>query len=208
MTWWWPEIVKVLLSPGISRGPGVIHVSSTGLTATDSGILTVTGGAVSKFRVSGYPGMVTAGSGGSVTVTATDSQGNTVTGYAGTVRVTSTDSQAVLPADYTFVSGDNGVHSLGVTLRTAGTQAISVSDSGNSSVTGVQSGIMVSAGATTRLVITSPAPAVTAGVTAGTIVVERRDQYGNVNIAETGLVVNLSSNSAGIIFGTLLTQII
>ena len=59
--------------------------------------------------------MVTAGSGGSVTVTAQDSQGNTVTGYAGTVRVTSTDSQAVLPADYTFVSGDNGVHSLGVT---------------------------------------------------------------------------------------------
>ena len=57
---------------------------------------------------------------------------------------------------------------------------------------------MVSAGATTRLVITSPAPAVTAGVTAGTIVVERRDQYGNVNIAETGLVVNLSSNSAGV----------
>ena len=59
-----------------------------------------------------------------VTVTAVDSSGNTVTGYTGKVHFTSTDAAAVLPADYTFVAADNGVHTFNVTLKTAGSQTI------------------------------------------------------------------------------------
>ena len=45
-----------------------------------------------------------------VTVTAKDAYGNMATGYTGTVHFTSSDGQAVLPANYTFVAGDAGIH--------------------------------------------------------------------------------------------------
>ena len=69
----------MLLSPGISRDRG--NPCKRHWTDGVGSGMHGHRGAVSD-RVSGYPGMVTAGSGGSVTVTAKDSQGNTVTGYA------------------------------------------------------------------------------------------------------------------------------
>ena len=74
-----------------------------------------------------------------VTVTAYDSYGNVATGYTGTVTFTSTDSGSgvSLPADYTFLPGDNGVKVFtdGVTLVTAGSQDITVTDTANGSLT-------------------------------------------------------------------------
>src|SRR5262249_18501349 len=49
-------------------------------------------------------------------------------GYTGKVHFTSTDAAAVLPADYTFVAGDNGIHSFNVTLKTGGSQTVTVTD--------------------------------------------------------------------------------
>lgn len=64
-----------------------------------------------------------------LTVTAADLGGTAVTGYLGTVHFTSSDPQAVLPADYTFVTGDSGAHSFaGVILKSVGTQTITVAD--------------------------------------------------------------------------------
>ena len=40
----------------------------------------------------------------------------------------SSDSHAILPAEYTFTSDDAGVHTLSVTLDTAGTQSITAED--------------------------------------------------------------------------------
>ena len=57
-------------------------------------------------------GSSTAGNAVNVTVTARDAYGNVATGYTGTVHLTSTDAGATLPADYTFVAGDNGAHTL------------------------------------------------------------------------------------------------
>src|SRR5262249_52659072 len=48
----------------------------------------------------------------------------TLTGYTGTVHFTSSDPQAILPADYSFVSGDAGTHIFSVTLKTLGDQTI------------------------------------------------------------------------------------
>src|SRR5439155_1535797 len=87
----------------------------------------------------------TAGTAFNVTVTAQDGKGNTDPTYTGTVHFTSTDSQAVLPANYTFTTTatappgttpDNGVHTFSVTLKTAGSQTITATDTTSSSITG------------------------------------------------------------------------
>ena len=52
---------------------------------------------------------------------------------------TCTDSRASLPNDYTFVAGDNGVHSFTVTLKSTGTQTIRARDTKDSSITGTAS---------------------------------------------------------------------
>jgi hypothetical protein len=70
-----------------------------------------------------------------ITVTALDPSGNIDTNYQGTVTFSTTDpdSGVVLPADYTFTtgdSGDNGVHAFsgGVILVTLGDQTLTVTD--------------------------------------------------------------------------------
>jgi hypothetical protein len=67
-----------------------------------------------------------------VTVTAKDANANVLTSYSGTVHfsLSNTDAGATLPADYSFVGGDNGVHTFtdAVTLSAPGSQTINVSD--------------------------------------------------------------------------------
>jgi hypothetical protein len=106
------------------------------LTATDqaTGIsqslgTTVTAAAVKTFSVTGLPSPDKAGTAQSMLVTALDAYGNTVTGYLGTVTFTSSDPAAVLPANYTFTSADNGAHSFNVTFETSGTsRSVTVTD--------------------------------------------------------------------------------
>jgi hypothetical protein len=76
-------------------------------------------------------------------VTALDSGNNTVTGYTGTVHFTSTDSLATLPANSTLT---NGMGTFSATLYTAGSQTITATDMGNSSVVGISGSIAVSSG--------------------------------------------------------------
>ena len=82
------------------------------------------------------PVSANAGTAGSYTVTAKDAFGNTATGYLGTVHFTSSDSQASLPADYAFTSGDAGVKTFSVTLKTAGNQTVAATDTVTPSITG------------------------------------------------------------------------
>jgi hypothetical protein len=56
--------------------------------------------------------------------------------YLGTVHFTSSDPGAVLPADYTFVAGDAGVHTFPFTLSILGNQTITVTDTRSSGFTG------------------------------------------------------------------------
>jgi hypothetical protein len=67
-----------------------------------------------------------------ITVTIQDPFNNTVTSYVGTVHFSSTDSDpgVVLPADYSFTTGDAGMHTFGagVTLVTLGNQTLSADD--------------------------------------------------------------------------------
>jgi hypothetical protein len=79
---------------------------------------------------------VTGGTSFTITVAAVDQYNNLLTGYTGTVGFTSSDANAILPANYTFITGNQGEHTFTVTLPTAGTQTVMVTDTGTPSATG------------------------------------------------------------------------
>jgi hypothetical protein len=137
-------------------------------------------------------GTTTAGSVLGVTVTAKDQYGNTVTGYAGTIHFTSTDSQATLPANYTFVVADNGTHAFNnggnrVTLKTAGSQTVTATDTVTSTVTGSTNAITVNPVTATTLVVAGYPASIAAG-TSNTFSVTSRDTFGNTATGYAGTV--------------------
>jgi hypothetical protein len=170
------------------------------LSGTQSGI-SVVAGVATTFTVAGFPSPTTAGTAHSVTVTALDAYGNVATGYRGTVHFTSSDAQAALPADYTFTTADSGLHTFSATLKTAGSQSLTATDTTTGTVTGSQTGIGVTAAAVSAFRITGfPAP-VTAGV-AGTFTVHAVDAYGNLVTGYTGTVVFSSSDAQAVLPGS------
>src|SRR5436305_9195572 len=96
----------------------------------------------SQFSVAGVPANATAGTTiSNVVVTALDAGNATVAGYAGTIHFTSTDGSASLPADYTFVASDHGVHTFAnFTLRSSGSRTITATDT-VTSITGTSAAI-------------------------------------------------------------------
>jgi len=94
----------------------------------------------------------------SATVDVKDAYGNRVTSYTGAISFSSSDPRAVLPATYRFTSGtglDNGIHTFtnGVTLKTAGWQSVTATDTANGSLAGSESGIWVNPAAASVLVV-------------------------------------------------------
>ncbi len=118
-----------------------------------------------------------AGAAQSFTITAVDADGNKVTNYAGTVAFSSSDVQAGLPADYTFVAADGGVHTFIATLKTAGSQSLTVQDATNH-LTISQSGISISAAAANSLVLSGLAGSGLTGVTTQ-FTIAAIDAFGN-----------------------------
>jgi hypothetical protein len=159
---------------------------TTTSTISGSSSVTVTAAAANSLTATGFPSPSTAGNAGTISVTAFDAYGNTATGYTGTVHFTSSDGKAVLPADYTFTSADAGSHNFSVTLKTAGTQSISATDTVTPSMTTTQTGITVNPAAASVLVITGPSNA-TVGV-AFSITVTAYDAYGNIATGYIGTV--------------------
>src|SRR5262249_8206843 len=138
----------------------------------------------STFTVSGFPSPVTAGTGSSFSVTAKDAFGNTATGYTGTVRITSSDGQASLPANSTLT---NGTGTFSATLKTAGAQSLTATDTVSSSITGSQTGITVNPAAASTFVVAGFPSSVTAG-TAGSFTVTAKDAFGNTVTGYGGTV--------------------
>jgi hypothetical protein len=95
------------------------------------------------------PSTAPAGAAFSVTVTALTSGGSVATNYLGTVQFTTSDSAmgSVVPANYTFVAGDSGMHTFtsGALLITAGSRTITAADTGTASITGTSAAITVTA---------------------------------------------------------------
>ena len=151
-------------------------------------------GAVDHFAVSA-PATSIAGAPFTVTVTALGATGTVVTGYTGTVHIVAADSQATVPADYPFTNGDQGVHAFtnGVTLRTAGGDPITVTDTSNINVTGGTT-VSVAPTAPSRFLVfgsgtTTPGAAIT-------IVAVVLDTFGNTVTSYAGTVHFTSSDGA------------
>ena len=111
-------------------------------------------GSTDLLSITGIPNAVTAGTSETFTVTALSPNGGTDTSYLGTIQFSSTDPQAVLPASYTFTAADAGTHTFTVTFKTAGTQAITATDTANGAIIGTEDNIIVQAAAASSLKVT------------------------------------------------------
>ena len=165
---------------------GTQNISATdtvtpAITGTSNGIA-VNPAASVHFAVAA-PATATAGTAVNFTVTAEDQFDNLIAGYAGTIHFTSTDGAATLPANSTLA---NGVGTFSATFKTAGSQAINATDTVTSSITGVSSGIVVSAAAATHFTVSAPASAVSG--TAFNFTLTALDQFNNTATSYTGIV--------------------
>jgi uncharacterized delta-60 repeat protein len=191
-----------VVTTGLSgtHGDGLAIYPSTGTDTADYGKIAVVGGPGSlagdgfmtaRFLPSAPPSApsfvvtavssATAGVPFSVTVTATDANGNVLTNYAGTVDfadLASLDPQAVLPADYTFTAADQGVHTFTVTFYKAAAQALFVADTTTPTMNGRQVSIQVNPGPVAHLVFNGPPTSIKRG-TAFALYAEALDAYGN-----------------------------
>jgi hypothetical protein len=191
-------------SPSYSAGPGYDLVTGRGTPVANLVVAGLIGSptinpSVTHFQVSA-PAAATAGAPFSVTVTALDANNNVVTDYAGTLHFSSSDGQAALPANYAFTTLDAGAHTFAVTLKTAGTQTVTVADVAAGSVTGSAS---VSVGAASGTVLSvsgfSPVP-VTAG-SVGSFTLKAQDPYGNLLPGYSGTVHFTSTDPHAVLPG-------
>jgi len=170
------------------------------VTAADTNTSSIAGGATvavnaaaaSTMIVSGFPSPITAGVAGSFTVTLKDAYGNVAAGYTGTVHFTSSDAKAVLPANYTFTSADAGKHTFSATLKTAGTQSITATDTVSASLHGTDIGITVKPAAASKFLLVAPS-SVQPGVPFS-LTVEVEDAYGNIVTGYLGTIHFSSSD--------------
>jgi hypothetical protein len=133
----------------IQTGSGGLNLNTyLVFTNTDPTTLAYVPPRVNRFQVTA-PLTTVSGTPFDITVTALDPSGNTDTNYQGTVTFSTTDpdSGVVMPADYTFTTGDgsdNGVHAFpaGVTLVTLGDQTLTVTDK----VSGLNGSVTITVG--------------------------------------------------------------
>ena len=189
-----------------SSGVKLVTAGSQTLTATDTVTNSITGttatitvnAAAASYLAVSAAGTATAGVAINSSVTALDPYGNTAVTYTGTVHFTASDvgASVVLPANYTFLPGDNGVHVFtgALTFVTAGSQTLTATDTISGSITGTSTGTVVSAAAATHLAVTAPGTA-TAGV-AVAATVTAQDQYGNTATSYLG-IVNFTKTDVG-----------
>ena len=163
-----------------------------GITGT-SGNVAVSPAAASHFTVSA-PGTATAGVAFNVTVTALDQFNNVATGYTGAAHFTGSDAQATLPANYTFVAGDAGVHVFAATLKTVGNQAVTATDTVAPGITGTSGNVAVSPAAASHFTI--GAPASTAAGAAISVTVTALDAFNNTATGYAGTVHFTKTDSA------------
>jgi hypothetical protein len=154
----------------------------------------------------------TAGTAFDLTVQAVDPFGKTALGYTGTVNFSSSDGQAVLPSDYAFTSNDAGLHifSGGVTLKTAGNQTVTATDTVTASITGGAT-VAVSPAAADHLLFLQQPTDTAAGQTISPVIVEVVDAFGNVETGDNSDTIALSigaNPSGGTLSGTLSLTIV
>ena len=180
--------VRIVSLAFVKAGTHVATVSEAGgggIAAVDTTSVTVGHAAPFRLDVSPANATTTAGAAEPFTVKLVDRHGNTATGYRGTVHFTSDDLNAMLPPDYTFTDTDAGVHGFSVSLKTAGLETLTVTDT-TLPLAGAASWRVFAAAAASCTIRQAPASAV-AGATVG-LADELSDAFGNVATSYAGTV--------------------
>ena len=159
------------------------------LNGCGSGSTTPPPPVVKSFSVTPANATPTAGVAFNITVTALDNSGQVFPTYSGTVHFTSSDPQFVPPANSTMA---NGTGTFSVTLKTAGPQKITATDT--ASLTGTSSAIPVSAAAPSQFSVTATTAASLTGATFK-FTVTARDAFSNTATSYAGTVHFTSSDT-------------
>jgi hypothetical protein len=154
-----------------------------------SGSVSVSAAQLSQLSVNSLPASASAGTAFNITVSGVDAFNNIVTTYMGTVHFTSSDPQAILPSDKAL---QNGTGSFMVTLKTAGAQTITATDTANPALTATVS-INVNPGAVANISVNAP-PAVTTNLSF-MITASAVDSFGNSVPSYAGTVKFTSSDA-------------
>jgi hypothetical protein len=158
--------------------------------------LSLVPGPLDHFRVTTSVGTTTAGAPFNVTVTAQDASNNTVTSYGGTITFSSTDPYPAVfsPPTYTFVPGDNGVHTFvgGATLFTTGTWDVTVTDA---AITGTTN-VTVTPAALDHFLVTASVATTQAG-TPFDVTVTAQDLYNNTVTGYGGTITFSTLDPSG-----------
>jgi len=188
-------VVTITLQAGLTIGTATVTASSVAGDAAGSTTVDFTAVPATALSVTTITDPVTAGVASDVMVKAIGDGGLTATEYTGTVSFTSSDTSAVLPESYTFLTGDSGVKTVtgGVTLKTAGEQTVTATDTTTASITGVQSGIDVNAAAAAKMTLTTTKSTL-ASDTKGTATLTATvlDEFGNVVITDSTTEINFA----------------
>jgi hypothetical protein len=139
------------------------------------------------------PGSTTAGGTFSISVSALNASNTTVVAYTGTIHFSSSDVAAGLPADYTFTSADNGVHTFtGLTLKTAGSQSLVLAGNTTSTIAG-STFVAVNPAAANHLVfVQQPTTVVAGSVFSPAVAVRVLDAYNNLLPSDNSDSITLS----------------
>jgi len=175
--------------------PAITVTGSGAFSATVTQTETVSAGTATHFAVTA-PTAATAGTAFNYTVTAQDQFNNTVTLYSGTVHFTSSDTLAVLPGDSAFID-TNGTRTFQATLKTAGSQTITATDTVTAAITGTSNAIAVSAAAATHFAVTAPTTAMAGASFNYTVTAE--DALNNTVTSYTGTVHFTSSDPLAVL---------
>jgi len=175
--------VAIYPNAGTGTDGDIVVVGDGGSTKTDAVVARYLGQATGPyFTVTGSTS-VTAGTASTYTISVQNPDGSADTGYSGTVQITSSDPQAVLPANFTITGG---TATFTATLKTAGSQSLTATDTVTSGISGSDAGITVTPAAATQFVLSGPTRvAPSAGFS---ITVTALDAYGNVATGYTGTV--------------------
>lgn len=177
-------------------------VGGQSITATDTASITGTSSSInvkalgaSHFSVASTTSVAAAGAAFSFTVSALNASNTVVTDYSGTVSLTSSDSQAVLvPVSATLT---NGTGTFSATLKTAGAQTITATDTVTPSITGTSNSININPGAVARLAVNAPGNATTRAPVS--VLVMALDTYNNLLNTYSGKVHFTSTDSKAIL---------
>ncbi|HET7569968.1 MAG TPA: DUF6701 domain-containing protein [Gammaproteobacteria bacterium] len=192
-----PNGVSQMLADELFAGPGPTgNRIATGIFSNEAvagQMLAIRGSRLDHFVIEatggGAIGQQTAGQSFDVRILAVDSSGNVVTGFSGSVNLTSTGTLSA-GGGTTPAFSDGELDNYSVTISNTGTFALTVTASGDSTMTGVSNNFNVVAGAFDHLALVMPA-ATNAGAIFP-VTVSAVDSNGNI-VAGFNDVVALSS---------------